>query len=131
MATADVSDLAAVPLFASLAEPELNEIAAWFEVKEVGAGVRLVGEGTTGTTFFVLAEGRADVTAGGERIASLGSNEFFGEMALLGLGRRTATVTTTSEARVLVIVGDDFRRLRSRFPAVAAQIEATMAERLV
>lgn len=131
MATADISDLAAVPLLASLAEQELSEIAPWFDVKEVGAGVRLVGEGTTGTTFFVLAEGSVDVTAGGERIASLGRGEFFGEMALLGLGRRTATVTTTSEARVLVIVGDDFRRLQSRFPAVAAQIEATMAERLV
>ena len=131
MATADISDLAAVPLLASLAEQELSEIAPWFDVKEVGAGVRLVGEGTTGTTFFVLAEGSVDVTAGGERIASLGRGEFFGEMALLGLGRRTATVTTTSEARGLVIVGDDFRRLQSRFPAVAAQIEATMAERLV
>ena len=131
MATADISDLAAVPLLASLAEQELSEIAPWFDVKEVGAGVRLVGEGTTGTTFFVLAEGSVDVTAGGERIASLGRGEFFGEMALLGLGRRTATVTTTSEARVLVIVGDDFRRLQSRFPAVVAQIEATMAERLV
>jgi CRP-like cAMP-binding protein len=131
LATADISDLAAVPLLASLAEQELSEIAPWFDVKEVGAGVRLVGEGTTGTTFFVLAEGSVDVTAGGERIASLGRGEFFGEMALLGLGRRTATVTTTSEARVLVIVGDDFRRLQSRFPAVAAQIEATMAERLV
>jgi len=131
LATADISDLAALPLLASLAEQELSEIAPWFDVKEVGAGVRLVGEGTTGTTFFVLAEGSVDVTAGGERIASLGRGEFFGEMALLGLGRRTATVTTTSEARVLVIVGDDFRRLQSRFPAVAAQIEATMAERLV
>ena len=130
MGSAGISDLATVPLFESLRESELAEIAGWFEVKDVAAGVRLVGEGTTGTTFFVLTEGSAEVTAGDERIASLGPNEFFGELALLGLGRRTATVTTTSEARVLVLFGDAFRRLRSTFPTVAAEIEATTAKRL-
>jgi CRP-like cAMP-binding protein len=127
---AELSDLADVPLFASLSDSERAEIAAWFEVKEVAAGVRLVGEGTTGSTFFVLARGDVVVTANGELIASLGPTDFFGELALLGEGRRTATVTTTSEARVLVLFGDDFRRLRTTYPEIASEIDAAMLRRL-
>ncbi len=130
MAGASASDLAAIPLFASLDRAQLAEIAGWFEVKEVGPGVRLVGEGATGYTFFVLAAGSVEVTADGEPVGSLGPNEFFGELALLGHGRRTATVTTTSPSRVLVLFGEDFGRLRADFPAVADEIDATMAKRL-
>jgi CRP-like cAMP-binding protein len=127
---AQLADLAGVPLFATLSDSERAEIAALFEVKDVAAGVRLVGEGTTGSTFFVLARGEVVVTANGERIASLGPTDFFGELALLGEGRRTATVTTTSDARVLVLFGDDFRRLRSMYPEIAAEIDETMLRRL-
>jgi CRP-like cAMP-binding protein len=127
---ADPSELASVPLFESLSEPELAELAGWFEVKDVGPGVRLVGEGATGYSFFVVSEGEAAVTAGGENVASLGPGDFFGEMALLGGGRRTATVTTTSAVRVLVLFGSDFRRLQESHPGVAARIEAAMRLRL-
>ena len=65
MAGATPADIAKVPLFASLGEPELADIAGWFEVKEVGPGVRLVGEGATGYAFFVLVAGGVEVTAAG------------------------------------------------------------------
>jgi voltage-gated potassium channel len=119
-----------VPLFESLAESELAEMAPWFEVKEVGSGVRLVGEGATGYSFFVISEGEAAVTAHGKEIASLGPGDFFGEMALLGPDRRRATVTTTSPTRVLVLFGNDFRRLEASQPGIAAKIEAAMQKRL-
>ena len=99
-------------------------------MKDIGAGVRLVGEGATGSSFFVLCEGSASVTAGGEELEALGPGDFFGEIALLGEGRRTATVTTTAAARVLVLFGDDFRHLQTNFPAVAARIESGMRRRL-
>ncbi len=130
MPCAEPSELAELPLFESLSDDELGELAGRFEVKDVGAGVRLVGEGTTGSSFFVLREGRASVTAGGEELEALGPGDFFGEIALLGEGRRTATVTTTSAARVLVLFGDDFRHLQANFPAVAARIESGMRRRL-
>jgi CRP-like cAMP-binding protein len=124
------SDLASVPLFESLSEAERAEVAAWFEVKEVGAGVRLCGEGTTGRSFFVIAEGEAAVAVRGDAAGTLGPGDFFGELALLGPGRRTASVTTTSPARVLVLFADDFRRLQTAYPDVAARIEATTKARL-
>jgi voltage-gated potassium channel len=130
MPAASPSDLAAVPLFQSLSDMELAEIAGWFEVKEVGAGVRLAGEGTTGYSFFVLADGGAAVTAAGRDVASLGPGDFFGEMALLGPGRRQATVTTTSPTRVLVLFGEDFRRLQARHPDITARLDAVMQVRL-
>ena len=130
MPTASPSDLASVSLFASLSEPELADAAAWFEVKDVGPGVRLVGEGATGFSFFVVVEGGLEVTSGGGILASLGPGDFFGEMALLGAGRRTATVTTNTATRVLVLFGDDFRRLQASHPAIAARIEAAMHSRL-
>ena len=130
MPSADPSELAEVPLFGSLSAAELAELATRFEVKEIGPGVRLAGEGATASSFFVLCRGGATVTAGGEEIASLGSGDFFGEIALLGHGRRTATVTTTSPTRVLVLFGNDFRELQAAFPGVGAEIEAEMQRRL-
>jgi voltage-gated potassium channel len=127
---ADPSDLLALPLFDSLTEPERAEVAAWFEVREVDAGVKLVGEGATGHSFFLLSEGEVTVTAGGDAIATLEAGDYFGEVALLGELRRTATVTTTKPSRLLVLFGTDFTRLRTRYPAIAAELEAMMERRL-
>jgi voltage-gated potassium channel len=124
------AELAAVPLFASLSGPELAEIASWFDAKTVGEGTRLVGEGASGYTFFVLAAGSAVVTATGKEVGTLGSGDFFGEIAILGDGRRSATVTTTAPSRVLVMFGTEFRRLQQTQPEIAARIEATMDERV-
>ena len=130
MPTATASDLVSVSLFESLSEEELAEIAGWFEVKDVSPDVRLVGEGATGYSFFVVVDGQVSVTAQGEEIASLGPGDFFGEMALLGPTRRQATVTTTTPTRVLVLFGNEFRRLEAGHPEIAAKIQAVMDTRL-
>ena len=130
MSGTDASEVRSLPLFGSLSDAELAEVAQWFEVRDVGAGVRLIGEGATGYSFFVIGEGEVAVTEHGDGIATLGAGEFFGEVALLSAGRRTATVTTTQPSRMLVLFGNDFNRLRTRFPAVGAELEAAMQRRL-
>jgi CRP-like cAMP-binding protein len=130
MPCADPSELASLPLFGSLSGTELAEVAGWFEVKEVGAGVRLVGQGTTGHSFFVICAGEAAVATQGEEIGKLGTGDFFGEVALIATGRRTATVTTTRPSRILVLFGNDFARLRSKYPAIAAELDAAIERRL-
>ena len=130
MPTAGPSDLAAVPLFASLSDSELADVAGWFEVKDVGAGVQLAGEGTTGYSFFVIGEGGVAVSSGGVQLVELGPGDFFGEVALLGSHRRTASVTTLQPSRIFVLFGNDFARLRGGYPGVAAELEATMRRRL-
>ena len=122
-------ELAGVPLFASLTDGERAGLAAAFGVKTAEAGSRLIGEGAPGYSFFVLAEGSAVVTSRGATIATLGAGDFFGEIAILAGGRRTASVTATSHVRLLVMSAADFARLQEAHPDIAAQIERTMQER--
>jgi CRP-like cAMP-binding protein len=119
-----------VPLFASLSEAERRSLAGRFEDRSVRPGVRLCGEGASGYCFFVLTDGGADVTIAGEVVRSLGPGDFFGEVVMLDGGRRTATVTASSEAKVLVLFGSEFRRLQEEQPETAASIEAVMRERV-
>lgn len=125
-----VEDIAAVPIFSSLDPDQLATIANWFDAEHVGERVRLVGEGSHGYTFFVLAEGTASVTAGGEELATLQAGDFFGEVAMLGSGRRTASVTSTAPARLFVMFGTEFRQLQDAYPEIADRITLAMKERV-
>ena len=122
--------LANVPILADLSSDQRAELADWLEVREVSADTVLAGEGASGYSFFIVADGNAVVTAEGREVRTLSGGDFFGEMALLGGGRRQGTVTTTTDATVLSLHGTDFRRLQQEFPEVAAQIEETMRARL-
>jgi voltage-gated potassium channel len=128
MTAATSEDLAGIALFESL-EPEARAaIAPWFELQDVSPGVNLTGEGASGYSFFILRDGAATVSIDGDQVRTLGPSDFFGELALLGDGRRTATVTTTSPAQVLVLFGTEFRRLQQEHPDLAAEIETNLRE---
>ena len=122
--------LAAIPLFSSLSDSELEELAARFEARAADEGVELCGQGASGYQFFVLCSGSATVTAEGQTLADLGAGDFFGEIAILGGGRRSATVTTTSPTELLVMFGTEFRVLQRTQPGIAARIEDAMRQRL-
>ncbi len=127
MATAD--DLTGVPLFAGLSDDERASLADWFEVSEASVGTTLVSEGAAGYSFYVLADGAAEVTIGDETVATYGPGDFFGEMAILGGGRRNATVTVSAPSRLLSMFGTEFRRLQQEQPGIAEQLEKTMRQR--
>ena len=127
MATAD--DLARVPLFAGLSDDQRGILAEWFEISDASAGTPLVTEGSAGYSFYVLLDGAAEVTVGGETVATYAPGDFFGEMAILGDGRRTATVTVTEPSRILSMFGTEFRMLQQVQPDIAAQLEETMRKR--
>jgi CRP-like cAMP-binding protein len=124
-----VDALAAVPLFSSLDEEQLAKLANWFHVQNANEGVRLVGEGAPGYTFFVLIEGTAAVMSGDQTLAELTAGDFFGEVAILGDGRRTATVTSTTAVRLLVLFGTEFRQLEAAHPEIASRIAEAMQAR--
>jgi CRP/FNR family transcriptional regulator, cyclic AMP receptor protein len=128
MAPAVAADLAGVPLFDALDQDEREAIAPWFEVEDVSPGVKLTGEGASGYSFYVLREGNATVTIEGVEVRTLGAGDFFGELALLGDGRRTATVTTASPSQLLVLFGTEFRRLQQEHPEIAGRIESALRE---
>jgi CRP-like cAMP-binding protein len=74
-------------------------------------------------------EGTAAVTSEGRTLAVLAPGDFFGEVAILGDGRRTATVTSRSPVRLLVLFGTEFRQLEAAHPEIASRIAETMHAR--
>ena len=123
-------DILGIALFEGLEPDERATIASWFELQEVSPGVRLTGEGASGYSFFVIGDGTASVTVEGIEVNALGPGDFFGELALLGDGRRTATVTATTPIRLFVLFGTEFRRLQQEHPGLARRIEAGVRARL-
>jgi CRP-like cAMP-binding protein len=123
-------DLAGIALLDDLEPEELTKIAPWFEVQDVSPGVNLTGEGASGYSFYILSNGAASVTIDGVEVNTLGPGDFFGELAILGDGVRTATVTTTSPSRLLVLFGTEFRQLQQEQPDLASRIEAGVRARL-
>jgi len=125
-ATAD--DLAGIELFDSVDEEARAAIAPWFEVQDLSPGVKITCEGAQGYSFFVLRDGAATVSINGVEVRTLGSGDFFGELAILGDGRRTATVTTTAPSQLLVLFGTEFRQLQQDYPEIAERVESSMRE---
>ena len=113
MARADrkLTALKAVPLFAGLNRRELAAVGRIADELDLPAGKVLIREGTLGRQFFVLLEGEAVVRRRGRKLATLGGGDFFGEIALLSPRATTATVTTTTPSRVVVITRAGFSQL--------------------
>jgi len=119
--------LAAMPLFESLSPDELQAVASLTELRREDAGACLIGEGAPGYSLFVLEEGTASVLSGSDELGALATGDFFGEIALLGAGSRTATVTATSPVSLVVMFGSDFRVFERDFPEASALMKQTMA----
>jgi CRP-like cAMP-binding protein len=119
----DPAELRSLPLFASLGEEDLAQISEWLEVRSAEPGQRVVLEGASGYSFFVIQDGTAEANRDGEVIGSLGPGDFFGERAILDSGRRMADVIATSPMRLFAMFGTDFRQLQTNMPDVAKRIQ--------
>jgi CRP/FNR family transcriptional regulator, cyclic AMP receptor protein len=122
--------LAAVPLFSSCTKRELGKIASVADRVTAEPGEELTREGTSGREFFVIEDGTASVLQGGRRIATLGPGEFFGEMALLDQGPRTATVRAATPMSMYVIGAREFTTLIEDVPHVTRKLLQGLARRL-
>jgi CRP-like cAMP-binding protein len=120
----------AVPLFAKCSRAEIAQVASIADEIDVGAGKELIREGDRGREFFVMLDGTADVRRKGRKINALKPNDFFGEIALVSRSPRTATVTTTSDAQLLVITATAFRTLLDRSPRIQLRVLEALADRL-
>jgi CRP/FNR family transcriptional regulator, cyclic AMP receptor protein len=119
-----------VPLFGGLSKRELDEVAGIADELAIDAGSELTHEGAAGHEFLVLVEGTADVRRKGRKVNTLGSGDFLGEIALITGVPRTATVTTTAPARMLVITARDFKSLLRRTPSIQLKVLEALASRL-
>jgi CRP/FNR family cyclic AMP-dependent transcriptional regulator len=119
------------PLFAHCTRRQLAWLASHADLVDVPAGMLLTREGSQpAREFMVLVQGAAEVLQGGGTVNTIGEGDFLGEIALVTSGQRTATVTTTEPALLLVLTTQPFWSLVGSDERIRAQVAAAMAERL-
>lgn len=114
--------LKTIPLFEDLTDKELAIVAEWAKTVEHPASEMIAEEDRYGYAFQVLISGHAEVTVGGTSVKSLGPGDYFGEIALIDKGPRTATVTTTEPVTALALSAWKFGSVVDRYPDVAKKL---------
>jgi CRP-like cAMP-binding protein len=122
--------LGAVDLFAGLTTNELLKIHMLAREEPVRAGRALAAEGETGGRFYLILEGTAQVTIGDHKVNELGPGDYFGEISLIDGEPRSATVTATSDGRVLSLASFTFAPLLQEHPSITHKILLEMCRRL-
>lgn len=122
--------LGGVPLFAACKPRSLESIAQLADEVDIPAGKVLMREGDTGDAFYFLIDGTVEVQRQGTVVSTLGPGSFFGEVALIDHGPRTATVTSTTSARVLVLAHREFNSLLDQFPDIRTELMSALAKRV-
>jgi CRP-like cAMP-binding protein len=131
----DVETLRKIPLFAGLPTARLKLIAYTAEVVEFAPGETIVQQGDPADAVYIVTEGEAEVVLpdvdGREmRLATMGRHSLFGETAVIGKGRRTATVRALDRVVTFKISADVFLDLVRQSPEISMQVMTVLAQRL-
>jgi CRP-like cAMP-binding protein len=127
--SAPVELIKKVPLFTGLNDKQLKALANNFTERSFREGQELTAEGTGGAGFFVIESGEARVTIDGEDRRQLGPGDYFGEIALIDGGLRTATITATSDGKSYGLTSWQFRPLVEENASIAWPLLEAMAKR--
>ena len=116
-----------VPIFADLDDRELERIGSSMKQRTFKAGDVVTAEGQSGVGFFVIEDGEAKVTVGGEERRRLGAGDYFGEVALLNESARTATITAESDLSCYGMTAWEFRPLVETHGSIAWKLLQAMS----
>jgi len=122
--------LARLPLFSECSRRELDAVAAVADELRLPAGREVMRQGARGRELVVLLDGEVEVSRNGEVLATRGPGDFLGELALVTHRPRVATVTATTDLRVLVLERGAFERLVREVPSIALKVLKAVGERL-
>jgi CRP/FNR family cyclic AMP-dependent transcriptional regulator len=122
--------LKSIPLFSSCTAGELRRISAIVKEVEFPAGRTICREGDTGVGLHVVVEGETKVQIGGRTRRRLGAGAFFGEIALLDGGPRSATVVAETPVRTLSIPAWSFKTTLRSNPNLALKMLEETCRRL-
>ncbi len=125
----DVDQLRSLSLFEGISDEDLAPFADQFEAFEIVAGSSLAKQDDFAYKFFIVLDGEVDVHRDFERIATLGPDEFFGEVALVKGEKRNARVTAKTRCRLACMMGWDFNAMTEQLPSVAARVDAAVQQR--
>jgi CRP-like cAMP-binding protein len=119
-----------IPLFAELKPRELEQLSGSFKERTFDAGETVATEGEEGAGFFVIESGEAVVSVGGDERRHIGPGDYFGDIALIDQGARTATITAESDLHTYGLTFWDFRPLVENDARIAWPLLQVMARRL-
>lgn len=127
-----VAFLARSILFRRWPEGDLRAIAAWLRPVDVAAGTAICRQGEAGNELYLIESGQVRVGSGDGRFVydHLGPGAFFGEIALLSDGRRTATVTATMPTRLWALPKPSFDHLLQVRPHLREPLQRLATDRL-
>jgi CRP/FNR family cyclic AMP-dependent transcriptional regulator len=128
--TAPIETLRSVPLFANLPDRELELLSKQMHERRFPEGSEVTTEGATGAGFFVIAEGNADVSVRGQHRTTIGPGDYFGEIALIDDGVRSASITAATDLLCYGMTPWEFRPFVEDHPQVAWTLLETLAHRM-
>lgn len=125
----DVSQLKRIPLFSDVPDEALQKIAPFATTEEWPEGKEIVKEGGFSNHFYAIEEGSAKVERGDEHVADLSDGDIFGEQGLLEHSERSATVTSTSDIRLIKIEHWELSRMKKSMPEAYDDLVKKVEER--
>ncbi len=125
----DIERLRRLPLFGELDHFDLSQLARWVREVDLSDGELIVEQGAMPHELFVIEEGAAQVVRDGEPIATLGPGDVVGEMALLKLERRWASVVALGHVRAVALGADDLAAMSEQMPELVDRLRETVARR--
>lgn len=119
-----------VPLFAGLSEGDIRHIGSLFKEREFVAGETITKEGVGAAAFFVIESGEVSVSIRGSQVRTLGRGDYFGEVALIDEGARSATITATTDVVCHGLTYWEFRPLVQSNATIGWNLLKTLTRRL-
>jgi pyruvate,water dikinase len=119
-----------VALFADMDRRQTEQIARLLKVRHFAKGETVIVEGSGGAAFFLIDSGEATVSRKGVHLATLGPGDYFGEIALIDGGPRSATVTAATDLCCYGLTFWEFRPLIERNGTIAWKLLQALAKRL-
>lgn len=119
-----------VPLFQGLDDKHIGTLSRTFTDRTFKAGQDITSEGGGGVGFFVIEDGEAVVSVGGEERRTLGAGDYFGEVALIDEGSRSATIKAKTDVKCYGLTPWQFRPLVEENATIAWPLLVAMAKRL-
>ena len=119
-----------VPLFKGLDDKHIDTLARTFTDRTFSAGQEITSEGGGGVGFFIIEDGEAVVTVSGEERRTLSAGDYFGEVALIDEGARSATIKAKTDVKCYGLTPWQFRPLVEENASIAWPLLVSMAQRL-
>ncbi|HVE93351.1 MAG TPA: cyclic nucleotide-binding domain-containing protein [Acidimicrobiales bacterium] len=122
--------LKSVPLFSSMSDKDLKAVLGGCREELYSPGQAIVTEGSPGGPFFLVVEGNAKVQLNGKTLRKLGPGDYFGEIALIDRGERTATILAESHVKALAMASWDFLAICEQDFKVAHKVMMGLCQRV-